>query len=193
MVHRKAKCTLQLQSIWLNFSFSKRRSPHTYTQSECRSVHAYVRTYASASAFLSCRVGRRQAKESCANCSHHLLHLVVRIYRGEKPSPIRLASCSEKLCHRKANTNVRTTHFAPTTPIANFSSRHLPHQHVPPVFHRLRARAAEGPRVLGHRRAHDGAVLRPKILPRDRDMRQREAGTYGSLKCPLDRVSRANR
>ncbi len=32
-----------------------------------------------------------------------------------------------------------------------------------------------GPRVLGHRRAAAGALLRPKVLPRDRALRQGNA------------------
>ena len=60
--------------------------------------------------------------------------------------------------------------------IALHLRRHLPDEHVPPGGGRVRAGAAEGPRVLGHRRAHDGALLRPQVLPRDRDLPQRETG-----------------
>ena len=55
-------------------------------------------------------------------------------------------------------------------------NRHLPDQHVPPQLERVRSGAAKGPRILGHRRAHDGAVLCPQILSGDRNLRQRKTG-----------------
>lgn len=58
-----------------------------------------------------------------------------------------------------------------------FLSRYLPNQHVPSVVYWLCPSAPKGSRILGNRRAHDGTVLRPQILSRNRNLRQRKAGT----------------